>query len=116
MANVRSSTGQTIVSVLNTFNSMATMVSKTVDSAASSVDMLDTFVQRAKVKQAEDNLVEDKFRRRSVMLDAAKEHQKLHAKVRKDYSNDPNGLDEFNEFLAELESDFAKFDAARAGN
>lgn len=113
MANVRGSASQTVVAILSTVNSAAGMVLKTVDSAASSVDMLDTYVQRAKVKQMEDNLAEDLHRRRNLVLDSCREQQKKEASVIKAYANDPTGAAMLNALIEKMEAAFETLDASR---
>lgn len=106
MANVRGTTSQTIVSVLGTLNSTASMVAKTVDSVASSVDMLDRYVQRAKNNQITQHTIEDAHWRRNLILDAAKTQEKIEHEIVKEYSGDKLRGDKFNNIAAQLEALF----------
>ena len=60
MTTVKSSASSTVITLLGTIGSSASMVAKTIDSASSSIDMLDRYVQRAKSNQIARHLVEDK--------------------------------------------------------
>ena len=57
---VRASASSTVITLLGTIGSSASMVAKTIDSASSSIDMLDRYVQRAKAKQLQRHSIEDK--------------------------------------------------------
>lgn len=107
MATVSTTTSQTIVSLLGTINAAATMVQKTVDSAASSVDMLDSYVQRAKNNQLATQKVEDLHWRRNLILDAGKEQEKRETAIIKEYAGDITRQNRFNSIVAELEALFA---------
>ncbi len=104
MATVRSSTSSTIVSLLGTVNSAASIITKTADSVASSVDMLDRYVQRAKTKQATAHAIEDAHWTRNLIIDAAHEQEKKETQLAKDYEGDKPRQDRFNAIVADLEN------------
>lgn len=51
MATVRGSTSSTIIALLGTLNSAANASVKTIDAATDGVDMLTSFIQKAKAEQ-----------------------------------------------------------------
>lgn len=108
MANVRGTTASTVVSLLSTIGSSASMVAKTIDSASSSIDMLDRYVQRAKTNQLISHEVEDRHWRRNLILDAAKSQEKLETDLDREYSADPARAARFNAIVADLESIFTE--------
>lgn len=108
MATVGTTTSQTIVSLLGTLNSTANMVARTVDSAASSVDMLDAYVQRAKRNQTDQHKVEDLHWRRNLILDAAKEQEKKENAIIKEYAHDTSRQQKFNNITEQLEALFTQ--------
>ena len=71
MASVATTTSSTIVALLSTVNSTATSVAKVIDTAASSVDMLDRYVQRAKNNQIKANKIADKDYVTNLVSDAS---------------------------------------------
>jgi hypothetical protein len=81
MTTVTKSAGDTLVTLLGTLGSAASIVSKTIDSASASVDMLDAHVQRAKVRQASAHQVEDANWLESIQEDAALERIKRHKSI-----------------------------------
>lgn len=106
MTTVTQSTSATIVALLGTINATASAVAKTVDSAASSVDMLDRYVQRAKSRQFDTHAVEDKHWRRNLILNAGKAQEKIETQIDKEYSADPARATRFNSIIQELEAMF----------
>ena len=82
------------------------MLCKTIDSAASSVDMLDAFVQRAKTSQAESHTIEDSIRRSNLILDTAKEQEKRLTTLHKEYASDAARQQRFQSVVADLEQLF----------
>jgi hypothetical protein len=62
MSSVITTTGNTVVSVLNTINVVATQTARTINTVAAGLDMLDTFVGAARTKQiARTELEMDSF-------------------------------------------------------
>jgi len=103
MTTVVRTTGSTIVALLGTINSTAGAIAKVVDTATSSVDMLDTFVQRAKSHQADAHAIEDRHWRRNLILDNAKTQEKIETDLIGEYSNNIVRQNKFNEIVADLE-------------
>lgn len=108
MSNIRSTTSQTIVTLLGTVQSSASSVGKVIDSVSSSVDMLDRYVQRAKVNQITAHQIEDRNWRRNLILDAAKAQEKIETDLDREYGNDPQRAQRFNNIVADLESMFTQ--------
>jgi len=106
MSDMTRSAGATVSTLLGTIGSAATMVAKTIDSAASSVDMLDRFVQRAKDHQRDQHLVEDRHWRRNLIIDAGNAQQKIEANLVNEYAGDPAAQQRFKTIVADLESLF----------
>lgn len=108
MATIQSTTSSTVIALLGTISASAGAVAKTIDSASSSIDMLDRYVQRAKTRQIDTHKIEDMNWRRNLMLDAAKEQEKIETAIVREYSGDPSRAGKFNEILAGFESLFTE--------
>ena len=106
MTNVTRTTSATIVSALSAVQATTGAVAKIIDTAASSIDMLDEYVQRAKRNQHDENLVADKHWRRNLLLDAAREQEKKENEIAREYANDHVRQQRFNSILSDLESLF----------
>lgn len=100
-------TANTIVTALNLVNTTVQATSKIVDSAGSSIDMLDKFVQRAKTRQNATHLVEDLHWQRNLILDAAQAQEKIETDLKKEYASDSERTNTFNSIVADLEALFA---------
>lgn len=108
MTTVARTTGATLVALLGTIGSTAGAIAKTVDAAASSVDMLDTYVQRAKKAQHDKHLIEDRHWRRNLILENAQAQEEIETKIDQKYSVDPTRAQRFNSIVADLESLFGQ--------
>lgn len=106
MTNVTNSASKSIVSILSTIGSMTNAVSKIVDTGASSIDMLDTYVQRAKDHQQKQNLIEDTVWLRNLIIDAAHEQEKKESQIAKEYAGDKNRQQIFTDLTTKFESLF----------
>lgn len=71
MATIVTSTSSTIVALLGTIDITAKAVSQSVGVIASGVDMLDTYVNRAKDQQRQRHIIEDADWLQSLKEDAA---------------------------------------------
>lgn len=107
MTTVSKSTASTIVSLLGTIGAAASMVAKTVDSASSSVDMLDAYVQRAKSHQAVTHKIEDASWLSSLKEDAAIERIKRHKTIAATLTTTQDRT-LFDQYLAEFDALFAE--------
>jgi hypothetical protein len=104
MTTVTQSASSTIVTLLSTIQSTASAVAKTVDSATSSIDMLDRYVQRAKTRQLKSHTVEDEHWERNLLLTAAKAQEKIESDLVREYGSDQTRAARFNQILASLEA------------
>ena len=107
MTSVTQSTTSTVVAVLGTINSSAMSIAKVIDSAASAVDMLDMYVQKAKRQQIERHTVDSHDYRFTLLSEAANAKRKLVTSIEKELANDVNGQQKFNTYFAEYEALFA---------
>jgi hypothetical protein len=107
MTTVTQTTSNTIISLLGTVQGAATAVAKTVDSATSSIDILDRYVQRAKMRQIKSHTVEDEHWERNLLLSASRAQEKIETDLVREYSNDPARAQRFNAILASLEAKLA---------
>ena len=106
--SVAQSTSSTVVALLNTVNSAALSVAKIIDTGASSVDMLDRYVQRAKQHQITTHKVEDHYWKRNLFLDAAKSQAKIEDQLERELQGNSSLTARFNSHLTELESLFTE--------
>jgi hypothetical protein len=75
MSSVARTTGQTIISVLGTINTIASRTSQAVNTTAAGLDMLDSYVQKARTKQIASDAIEmstyvDRLHKNSAMEQA----------------------------------------------
>jgi hypothetical protein len=108
MTTVARATSGTIVTLLGTIGSGATMIAKTVDAAASSIDMLDAYVQRAKDQQRKLHLIEDDGWLETQIREHALEREATEAKILAQYAGNTAGAERYNKIVAHLESLFAE--------
>lgn len=108
MANVTSTTSNTIVALLGTVQSTAESAAKIIDTAASSVDMLDRFVQRAKNNQIIAHKVEDHTWRDNLIMEAARNQERIHEEYRREYQSQPDRVSKFNELVTDYQSLFTE--------
>jgi len=106
--SIAKSTSSTVVALLNTVNSVAQSVTQIVDTGASSIDMLDRYVQRAKHQQIVQHKVEDHHWQRNLFLDSAKNQAKIEDALERELHGNANLTKRFNENLAELEALFTE--------
>lgn len=104
MATVRTSFSQAIVASFGTITATAGAVAKAVDAATDSVDMLTTYVQRAKEQQRITHLVQDVNWKRNLIIDAAREQERIETELKKEYASDPARSQKFQELVSELEA------------
>jgi len=71
MSTIAQTTSSTVIALLSTVNSSASSAAKLIDTAASSVDMLDRYVQRAKSNQIKTHIIQDHDYITNLMTDAA---------------------------------------------
>jgi len=108
MTTIARSAGSTIVTLLGTIGSTAGALAKTIDAAASSIDMLDTYVQRAKSNQLAQHTIEDRHWRRNLILENAQIQERIETKIDQEYSTSPTRAARFNSIVADLESLFTE--------
>lgn len=106
--SVAQTTSSTVVSLMNTVNSAATSVAKIIDTGASSIDMLDRYVQRAKQHQIIAHTVEDRTWQRNLFLDSAKSQARIEESLERELHGNTRLQQLFNQNLAELESLFTE--------
>lgn len=106
--SIARSTSSTVVALLNTVNSSATAVAQIIDTGASSIDMLDRYVQRAKQHQITSHKVEDHTWQRNLFLEAAKSQAKVEESLERELSSNVRLQQLFNDNLLELEALFTE--------
>ena len=106
MTTVTKSASNTIVTMLGSIGSAASMVSKTIDSASASVDMLDAYVQRAKVNQASAHKIADADYLRNLIEDAGIERVKRHKTIEATLATQQERV-LFDQYLSEYQALFA---------
>lgn len=102
MATIVASTSNTVVSLLSTIDVTAKAVAQTVGVVASSVDMLDSFVTRAKAQQVKRHKIEDADWTRNLIEDAALERVKRQKEISSQLS--ATELNALNSAIAEYEA------------
>lgn len=108
MTTVARTTGTTIVSLLGTVGSTAGALAKTVDAAASSVDMLDKFIQRAKANQDAKHKVEDLHWKRNLILDNAQAQEEIETRIAIKYATNTARQQLFDSIVSDLEALFTE--------
>lgn len=106
--SVAKSTSSTVVALLNTVNSAATSVAKIIDTGASSIDMLDRYVQRAQQHQIISHKVEDHHWQRNLFLDSAKSQARIEESLERELAGNTRLQQLFNENLEELKTLFTE--------
>lgn len=106
MSTIGRQTSGTIVALLSTINGAATSVARVIDSGSSAVDMLDGFIQRAKIQQSETHLVEHQHWRRNLILDASRMQERKETELTKEYAGDAPRQLLFNKIASDLEALF----------
>lgn len=104
MATIVASTSSTIVALLSTVDITAKAVSQTVGVIASSVDMLESYVNRAKDQQSKRHIVEDKDWLTNLIEDAAIARTERHMEITSKL--DTAQLAVLNQHIAEYEALF----------
>lgn len=102
MATVVSSTSGTIISILTAIQNTASASAKIIDTATSSIDMLDSYVQRAKSNQRTAHTVEDAVWQDNLINQAAEAQEAIETALHNKYSNDPARAERFNAISARL--------------
>lgn len=104
MTAVSRTTGATIVSLLGTIGSVANTTEKIINSAASSVDMLDAYVQKAKREQVAQHKIDEESWLENLLDAAARDHEKRQEAIIKEYASDSRRQQNFLAIRARLEA------------
>jgi AAA+ superfamily predicted ATPase len=108
---VRGSVTSSIVALLGTINSTASMVANTVEAASGSVDILDRYVKRINNNQVIEHKIADRTWRSNLIKSTAKEQEEFELKILKTYGNDQERSKRFVSIVSDLESIFAEPEA-----
>lgn len=118
MATVTSSASATLVSMLSAVNTTANAVTRSVHTVASSLDMLDQYVQDARAAQIAASRANRSTILSNLRAETARDTAKRHAELQRELAADPIFAklfkDEYDRFETEvaplIKADLAAFD------
>jgi response regulator of citrate/malate metabolism len=100
-------TSSTVVSILNGISTTANAATQSITSAATGLDMLDAYIQKAKKQQAIDHALEmDTYQEEAIATASAAHQQKMEA-ILKVMHSDPVRKAHFDEIHSRLSALFA---------
>lgn len=107
MATIAGASSSTITSILGTVAALATTTQRTINTAAASIDMLDTYVDSARNRQAKSTKLADERYLRNLLIEATAE-QVLKEKQIFDQFKDPTLKTAFDTTFAKYEALFTE--------
>jgi hypothetical protein len=106
MTGIVNATTATIGNVLNTVNTVATQASRTINTLASGLDMLDTYVGVQRQKQQDSTKIELHYYRKDLINNSALEMSRKEQMIASELSSNKVLAEMFETNLKELEALF----------
>lgn len=107
MATIVSASNATATSVLGTVQTLALTVQRTINTAAAGLDMVDTYVEDARLRQTDQSKINRHNYRKNLLLESAVEQARKEHQLHREIGSDPVLTKLFNDNHAELEALFA---------
>jgi hypothetical protein len=107
MATVLSASNATATSILSTVQTLAHTAQRTITTAAAGLDMLDTYVEDARIRQADASKVARHNYRKNLLLESSVEQARKEHQLHREIGSDPVLTKLFNDNHAALEALFA---------
>ncbi|ESX17889.1 hypothetical protein X766_15980 [Mesorhizobium sp. LSJC255A00] len=107
MATVLSASNATATSILSTVQTLAHTAQRTITTAAAGLDMLDTYVEDARVRQADQSKINRHNYRKSLIQESALEQARKEHQLTQEIGSNQVLAKLFNDNHAALEALFA---------